>query len=94
MEKHLSREPQKSDAPEPEVDVKNTQVEVLMQSCSNILTRKRLDDATMELRKAMTLDPENKMIAKQVWAIHHPDKFYAGAIDKEWQKAQPPVKPA
>lgn len=94
VEKHLSKKPEGRDVPEPKVEVKNTQVEVLMQSCTNFLSRKRIDDAVMALRKALALDPENRVIPKQVWALQHPDKFYSGPIDKAWQKAQPPVTPA
>jgi hypothetical protein len=59
-----------------------------MQSCTNFLGRGRKDDAVAALKKALELDPENKVIPKQIWAIQHPDKFYAGPIDKAWQKKQ------
>ncbi len=92
-EKLLQKPAARRDVPYPKVDTKGTQVEILMQACTNYLTRKRVDDAVNFLRKALSLDPENKIIPKQVWALQHPEKFYAGPIDKEWQALQPPVQP-
>ena len=88
VEEMLLRAPATKEIPEPKVDTRNTQVEILMQSCNNILTRNRRKEAADELRKALELDPENIVIQKQIWVVEHPEKFYEGAIDKEWQKAQ------
>ena len=84
----LHRAPNTKEIPEPKVDTKNTQVEILMQSCNNILTRNRTKEAADELRKALELDPGNIVVQKQIWAVEHPEKFYEGEIDKVWQKAQ------
>lgn len=46
------------------------------------------DEAMAEWRKALALDPQNWIIHKQIWAVEHPDKFYEGAVDYGWQKAQ------
>lgn len=93
IEALLSRPPARRDVPESKVDTKNTQVEILMQSCTNFLSRKRTGDAVSALKKALALDPENRVIPKQVWVLEHPEKFYSGPIDKDWQKQQPPVTP-
>jgi hypothetical protein len=93
VEKLLPVPPARRNVPEPAVETKNTQVEILMQSCTNFLSRKRTEDAVAALRKALALDPENRIIPKQVWVLTNPEKFYAGAIDKEWQAQQPPVTP-
>ena len=45
-------------------------------------------EAMAEWRKALALDPQNWIIHKQIWAVEHPDKFYKGAVDYTWQKAQ------
>lgn len=45
------------------------QVEVLMQACTNLLGRKRRDDAKDALRKAQELDPENRLIGAQLEAL-------------------------
>ncbi len=46
------------------------------------------DRATAEWRKAVERDPENFVIRKQLWAVEHPERFYAGAVDFAWQRAQ------
>lgn len=89
----LPRPPARRNVPEPKVDTRNTQIEIFMQSCGNLLTRQRTDDAVAALRKALATDPENRIIPKQVWVLRNPEKFYAGAIDKDWQAQQPPVTP-
>ncbi len=45
-------------------------------------------EAMLEWRKALTLDPKNWIIHKQIWAVEHPDKFYDGNVNFGWQKAQ------
>lgn len=45
-------------------------------------------EAMTEWRKALTLDPKNWIIHKQIWAVEHPDKFYDGKVDFGWQKEQ------
>lgn len=93
IEELLPTPPARRNVPEPRVETKNTQVEILMQSCTNFLSRKRTGDAVGALKKALALDPQNRVIPKQVWVLEHPEKFYNGAIDKDWQKEQPPVTP-
>ena len=46
------------------------------------------DEAMAEWRKALTLDPKNWIIHKQIWAVENPYKFYKGDVDYGWQKAQ------
>jgi hypothetical protein len=87
VERLLPQPPRKG-VPEPKVDTKNTQAEVHLQYAGNLLTRKRTADAVAELRKALAIDPGNPVIFKQIWVLEHPEKFYDGAIDKEWQKTQ------
>ncbi|MDP6495328.1 MAG: hypothetical protein QGI09_07925 [Dehalococcoidia bacterium] len=37
----------------------------------------------------MALDPDNLVILKQIWAVEHPEKFYASnKVDYAWQKEQ------
>ena len=91
IEKLLSREPSKNPPEAPKPDLKDTRVEFLVQLCTNYLTRKRVDDAVGFLKQALAIDPENKVLPKQIWALQHPDRFYNGPIDKEWQRQQPPV---
>jgi peroxiredoxin len=93
VEELLARPAARRGVPEPKVDTKNTRIEILMQSCTNFLSRKRTADAAASLRKALAVDPENKLIAPQVWVLTNPEKFYEGAIDHAWLAAQPPVTP-
>lgn len=39
-------------------------------------------------REAVAMEPENWIIRKQIWAIAHPERFYAGDVDFDWQKDQ------
>jgi len=74
--------------PDVPVDRTSTQFEILLQSCTNLLSRARKEDANVSLQKALELDPENRLVRKQMWAIAHPERFYSGAIDLDWQKVQ------
>jgi hypothetical protein len=91
VEKLLSKSPSPNPPAAPKPDLKDTRVEFLVQLCTNYLTRKRIDDAVGFLKQALQIDPENKVLPKQIWALQNPEKFYSGPIDKEWQKSQPPV---
>lgn len=44
-------------------------------------------EATLSLRKALRLDPENYVIRKQIWVIEHPERFNP-EIDWAWQREQ------
>ena len=45
------------------------------------------------LRRAHDLGTDNLIIRKQIWAIEHPERFYLGDIDHEWQRRQPEQDP-
>jgi hypothetical protein len=91
VEKLLSKAPSPNPPAAPKPDLKDTRVEFLVQLCTNYLTRRRVDDAVGFLKQALQIDPESKVLPKQIWALQHPEKFYNGPIDKEWQRQQPPV---
>ncbi len=93
VKKLLGQPPAANPPPAPKPDTKDTRVEFLVQLCTNYLTRKRVDDAVGFLKQALAIDPESRVIPKQIWALQNPDRFYNGPIDKDWQKAQPPVTP-
>jgi hypothetical protein len=50
--------------------------------------RGHMQSALSEWRKSVALEPDNWIIRKQVWAIENPERFYAGAVDYDWQKEQ------
>lgn len=39
-------------------------------------------------REGIAAEPDNWLMRKQLWALEHPEKFYAGPIDFAWQKLQ------
>lgn len=51
-----------------------------------LLSQGRREEAIAELRRAFRLDPENWLIRKQLWAVEHPEAFYSGPVDFDWQK--------
>ena len=53
-----------------------------------MLRQGKKDKALVELKKAQKLEPDNWIIRKQIWAIEHPEKFYEGKVDYDWQKIQ------
>jgi len=53
-----------------------------------MLKQGRKDEALAELKNALKLDADNWIIHKQIWAIEHPEKFYEGNVDYDWQKEQ------
>jgi hypothetical protein len=63
---------------------------------ANSLFRQGLDlfeagnvDQAMDIwRKGVELEPDNYIIRKQIWAVEHPDRFYAAKVDFDWQKEQ------
>jgi hypothetical protein len=93
VEKLLPQKPVSPVPPEAKVDHRNVKVELLVQACTNFLTRKKVQEAVESLRKALSADPENRIIARQVLVLQHPEKFYLGPIDREWVNNQPPVAP-
>ena len=47
-----------------------------------------IEEALSFWKQGIKIDPKNYIIRKQVWAIEHPDKFYSGEINYQWQKTQ------
>ena len=48
----------------------------------------KIQEALCYWKEGIKVDPKNYIIRKQVWAIEHPDKFYSGEINYQWQKTQ------
>ena len=44
------------------------------------------DSAKQLLKDMVSDDPDNFIFRKQYWAINHPEKFYSGKIDTDWQR--------
>jgi tetratricopeptide (TPR) repeat protein len=45
-----------------------------------------LEKARELWRQALTAEPDNWLIRKQIWALDDPSRFYEGDIDYAWQK--------
>ena len=46
-------------------------------------------DALVKWKEGMALEPDNLVIRKQIWAVEHPERFYASdKVDYAWQKEQ------
>ena len=59
----------------------------LLREAAQLLAEDRTEPALTALEEAQALDPGNRMVSKQRWAIAHPERFVP-AIDKAWQGAQ------
>jgi hypothetical protein len=44
--------------------------------------------AMQEWRKGVDIEPDNYIIRKQIWAVEHPERFYDGDVDFDWQREQ------
>jgi hypothetical protein len=47
-----------------------------------------LEGAATIWRDGMEVEPDHWNMRKQLWAIEHPDRFYDGDVDYDWQKVQ------
>jgi len=65
-----------------------TEAEALFRAGMTLLEEGRRDEAIAKFREAFRRDPGNWIIRKQIWALEHPEKFYTGPVDYEWQKKQ------
>jgi tetratricopeptide (TPR) repeat protein len=54
---------------------------------SEALQKGDKETAARHWRKALSLDPKNFVIRKQIWALEHPEQFYP-KINFEWQRQQ------
>ena len=48
----------------------------------------RVKEALSEWRRGVELAPDNYVIRKQIWAVEHPERFYHGKVDYDWQREQ------
>ena len=48
----------------------------------------RVQEAVAQWRMGVALEPDNYVIRKQIWAVEHPERFYRGDVDFEWQGEQ------
>jgi tetratricopeptide (TPR) repeat protein len=53
-----------------------------------LLKQGKSRQAVAPWRQALKIEPDNEIIKKQIWALEHPERFYRGAIDLDWQRRQ------
>ena len=77
------------DAAQPaEHDGDNDRVHALFQRGQELYRQGRVAEALEQWRQAAALEPANWIVRKQLWAVEHPERFYDGAVDFDWQKEQ------
>ena len=54
----------------------------------SLLRQGKVEDALVEWKKGRDLEPDNWVVRKQIWAVEHPEKFYHGDVDRQWQQEQ------
>ncbi|HEX2154060.1 MAG TPA: hypothetical protein VHL52_08775 [Acidimicrobiia bacterium] len=73
---------------EPDESSWSPEVRRLFHGAVEALRRKDRPEAIKLLATAFSLERDNYIIRKQLWAIEHPERFYDGAIDRDWQRQQ------
>ena len=71
-----------------EQDVEITESYLRFQYGRYLIADGKKERALSQLRQALALDQDNWLIRKQIWAIEHPEKFYNGNVDFDWQREQ------
>ena len=81
-----------TEASEPEPSAQSTpeeqQSDACLQRAVGYLDEGKPQAALQALQEGVSLDPENRLIRKQGWAIEEPEVFYNGEVDYEWQKTR------
>jgi hypothetical protein len=57
-------------------DKSSEKIELLMQYVTNLLGRKKIEEALGTMKKALDLDPRNQIISDQFAVLRSPEKFY------------------
>ena len=78
------------DAPPSDRDlsIKHPEALVSFRRGLELYRRGETEGALVEWRQGMALEPDNYVIRKQIWAVEHPERFYDGDIDTDWQRVQ------
>ncbi len=84
----LPEEPQRTNTASGAGGLKNPEIRLRFGLATELLQRGEAQEAIYHLRQALERDPDNWIIRKQIWAIEHPERFYEGDVDFQWQKEQ------
>ena len=63
-------------------------VHTLFQRGQELYRQGSVAEALERWREAAALEPANWIVRKQLWAVEHPERFYDGPVDFDWQKQQ------
>lgn len=69
-------------------DSSKAEIELRCALAALYLQNQEIDQAVIQLKRALRRDPDNWLVRKQIWAIEHPEKFYEGNVDFGWQRDQ------
>ena len=65
-----------------------TEAAALFADGVGLYRRGRTDEALERWRRAAAIEPDNYNVRKQIWAVEHPERFYDGRVDYDWQREQ------
>ena len=60
----------------------------LFQQGMELYREGRTEKALALWRQGVSLEPDNYVIRKQIWAVENPERFYQGEVDYDWQREQ------
>ena len=66
----------------------NDRVHALFRRGQELYRQGSVAEALERWREAAALEPANWIVRKQLWAVEHPERFYDGPVDFDWQKRQ------
>jgi hypothetical protein len=64
-----------------------TRSRALFADGTRLFAHGQVEEAVARWQAALTLNPDNWIIRKQIWAVRHPERFHP-TIDWDWQKEQ------
>jgi hypothetical protein len=66
----------------------HSQAVILFHTGLRLYRKGLVKEGVARWRQAVALEPDNYVIRKQIWAVEHPEKFYEGDVDYDWQREQ------
>ena len=77
-----------SEPPDSSPDTPPAEAGALFRRGQALYRQGRVEEAVALWRQGLALDPDNYIIRKQIWAVQNPERFYAGEVDRDWQREQ------
>ena len=70
------------------LDASHSESNTLFREGLELYESGRTAEALARWRQGLELDPDNYLVRKQIWAVEHPERFYEGDVDFNWQREQ------